>query len=99
MEYAVYIFLETKEVNYVLCSEYKPHPARPPLDFENLCLRPTVIRLEGPKQFPEEGGMLMQTFDVNTDFSCGIINWKEGGITAVIVISSFTQLHLTMQKS
>lgn len=26
MEYAVYAFLETKEVNSILCSEYKPVP-------------------------------------------------------------------------
>ena len=60
MEYAVCIFLETKEVNAVLCSEYKPDPACLPLDFENLQLRSTVIRPEGPKQFPE-GSLYLQS--------------------------------------
>lgn len=49
MEYAVYLFLETKEVNSVLCSEYKPDPTCPPLDFENLQLQPTVV---WPKAVP-----------------------------------------------
>lgn len=112
MEYAVCIFLETKEVNSVLRSEYKPDPACPLLDFENLPLRLTVIRLEDLKQFPE-GSRYLQSGALpgggrhaDAEFRCehwfqlcGIINWEEGSITAVIVISSFTQLHLTMQKS
>lgn len=46
----------------------------------------------------EEGATLIPSFDVNTGFS--YVQLLTGrSMTAAIVISSFTQLHLMMQKS
>lgn len=62
MEYVVYIFLETKEVNSVLRSKCKPDPTCPLLDVKNGQLPPTITCREGPKLFPGEAGTLMPSF-------------------------------------
>lgn len=69
MEYAVYVFLETKEVNSVLCSKCKPDPTCPLLDVKNGQLPPTITCQEGPKPFPEEAGTMMPSFNETIDFS------------------------------